>query len=270
MDQQPHQILSFQRLKSNKPFTVSLQNGNGPAIPLYDVAPSSSKPNLTISRLQPVYPQHPPPPQYGYAPGTPGPYHQHPHYPPPPHFHPQQYPMAPQYPMSPPLYQQPPPPSQTAKTEIGTVSLSSMSSKITLSIHNIPELKMKRPDFLASSHQFSHPRYGTLTWKESDLFEKRFKLVDSNKTVLARFDKWKLPEQQQQPSKSSLWGGCSSGKKRKAYAFLLFVNADPELLDWIVVSGLGVVEYRIVSDKEWEKELLGDGEDEVLSSLLGA
>jgi hypothetical protein len=144
-----------------------------------------------------------------------------------------------------------------------------MSSKITLSIHHIPELKMKRPDILASGHQFSHPRYGTLTWKESDLFEKRFKLVDSNKTVLAHFDKWKLPEQQQQQSKSSIWGGSSSRKKRKAYAFLIFVDADPELLDWIVVSGLGAVEYRIVSDNEWEKELLGDDDDEVLSALLG-
>lgn len=132
---------------------------------------------------------------------------------------------------------------------------------------------MKRPDFLASGHRFTHPRYGTLEWKESDLLEKRFKLVDSNKIVLARFDKWKLPEQQQQQQqpKSSIWGSSTSSsskkKKKKAWAFQIFVNADPELLDWIVVSGLGVVEYRITSDKEWEEELLGD--DDVWSALMG-
>lgn len=66
-----------------------------------------------------------------------------------------------------------------------------------------------------------------------------------------------------------MWGGSSSStkKKKKAWAFQIFVNADPELLDWIVVSGLGVVEYRITSDKEWEEELLGN--EDGWSALLG-
>ncbi|KAE8141179.1 hypothetical protein BDV38DRAFT_279619 [Aspergillus pseudotamarii] len=246
---QPVQLLSYQRLKSKSTFIISLQHGNGTATPIYEVACLSSNPNLSISRLQPTYQQQQPPPQYGYPP-APHPYYQQ--YQP---YPPQQY-----------SINNPPPPT---KTTIGTVALSSMSSKITISIHNISELKMKRPGFLASGHRFTHPRYGTLEWKESDLFEKRFKLVDSNKTVLARFDKWKLPEQQQQ-SKSSIWGSSSSSslsKKKKAWAFQIFINADPELLDWIVVSGLGVVEYRITSDKEWEEELLGN--DDVWPALLG-
>ncbi|KAB8268775.1 hypothetical protein BDV30DRAFT_230434 [Aspergillus minisclerotigenes] len=257
---QPVQLLSYQRLKSKSTFIISLQHGNGTATPIYEVACLSSKPNLSISRLQPAYQQPPPPPQYGYPPAPNTYYQQHQPYPPPTQFPPQQYPMHPQYPIN-----NPPP----TKTTIGTVSLSSMSSKIAISIHNIPELKMKRPDFLASGHQFTHPRYGTLEWKESDLLEKRFKLVDSNKTVLARFDKWKLPDHQRQESKSSMWGGSSSSskKKKKAWAFQIFVNADPELLDWIVVSGLGVVEYRITSDKEWEEELLGN--EDGWSALLG-
>lgn len=131
-----------------------------------------------------------------------------------------------------------------------------MSSKITLSIHNQTDLKMKRPDFLSGSHQLTHPRYGTLSWKESDLHDKKYKLLDSNKTVLARFDKLKTADHK---AKSSLWG--SSSKKGKTWAFSIYVNADPELLDWIVVSGLGVVEYRITSDREWEKALLDAVED---------
>lgn len=131
-----------------------------------------------------------------------------------------------------------------------------MSSKITFSIHNQTDLKMKRPDFLSSSHQFTHPRFGKLSWKESDLHDKKYKLLDSNKTVLARFDKLKTADQQ---AKSSLWG--SSSKKGKSWAFLIFVNADPEFLDWIVVSGLGVVEYRITSDREWEQALIDAVDD---------
>ncbi|KAE8366807.1 hypothetical protein BDV27DRAFT_124809 [Aspergillus caelatus] len=250
---QPVQLLSYQRLKSKSTFIISLQHGNGTATPIYEVACLSSNPNLSISRIQPTYhqQQQQQQPQYGYPPAPHPYYQQHQPYPP------QQYPIN-----NPPII-----------TTIGTVALSSMSSKITISIHNIPEVKMKRPDFLASGHRFTHPRYGTLEWKESDLFEKRFKLVDSNKTVLARFDKWKLPEQQQQQqSKSSIWGSSSSSskKKKKAWAFQIFVNADPVLLDWIIVSGLGVVEYRITSDKEWEEELLGnDDDDDVWSALLG-
>ncbi|KAE8371210.1 hypothetical protein BDV26DRAFT_276583 [Aspergillus bertholletiae] len=293
MDHQPVHILSYHRPKSQSTFIVSRQHGNGTATPVYEVARLSSKPNLSISRIQPAYQPAPPPPpppppppaQYGYPPHPY--YQQQPQpYPPPGPFPPQQFPMQ----QPPYLMNQPPP----TRTTIGTVTLSSMSSKITLSIHHIAEVKMKRPDFLASGHQFTHPRHGTLEWKESDLFEKRFKLVDSNKTVLARFDKWKVPDQQlqqqqqqqQQQSNSSFWGGSSSSKqtktktkkkkkkKKKGWAFQVFVNADPELLDWIVVSGLGVVEYRITSDKEWEEELLGDDDDDddddsVWSALLG-
>lgn len=76
--------------------------------------------------------------------------------------------------------------------------------------------------------------------------------------MLARFDKLKTADHK---AKSSLWG--SSSKKGKTWAFSIYVNADPELLDWIVVSGLGVVEYRITSDREWEKALLDAVEDGV-------
>jgi hypothetical protein len=134
-----------------------------------------------------------------------------------------------------------------------------MSSKITFSIHNQTDLKMKRPDFLSGAHQFTHPQYGPLSWKESDLHDKKYKLVDSNKNVLARFDKYKPAEEK---ARSSLWS--SSSKKGKGWAFSIFVNADPEFLDWIVVSGLGVVEYRIVSDGAWEEALI-DGVGEAFS-----
>lgn len=127
-----------------------------------------------------------------------------------------------------------------------------MSSKITFSIHNQKDLKLKRPDFLSSAHQFTHPHYGTLSWKESDLSDKKYKLLDSNKNVLARFDKLKSVEQK---TSSSLWG-LSSSKKGKDWAFSIFVNADPEFLDWIIVSGLGVVEYRITSDRAWGDALV--------------
>jgi predicted metal-dependent hydrolase len=130
-----------------------------------------------------------------------------------------------------------------------------MSSKITFSIHNQKDLKLKRPDFLSSAHQFTHPRYGTLSWKESDLSDKKYKLLDSNKNVLARFGKLKSVEQK---ASSSLWGSLS--KKGKDWAFSIFVNADPEFLDWIIVSGLGVVEYRITSDRAWE-EAIAEGVD---------
>ncbi|KAB8232798.1 hypothetical protein ETB97_000158 [Aspergillus alliaceus] len=247
---QPVQILSYQRHKSQNPFTISLQHTNGTATPIYEALTSSS-PNLTIFRLQPGYQQ---PPQYGYAPSpAPAPYyHQQPYqnYGQPPYGYPPQQQQPYGYPPPPPPQQYSGIPPAPSKTTTGTVTISSMSSKITLSIHNTPELKMKRPDFLASGHRFSHPRYGTLEWKESDFLEKRFKLIDSNKTVLARFDKWKLPEQQRVGS-----------KKKKAWAFSIFVNADPEFLDWIVVSGLGVVEYRISSDKAWEEELFGEDSD---------
>ncbi|KNG86078.1 hypothetical protein ANOM_006252 [Aspergillus nomiae NRRL 13137] len=266
---QPVQLLSYQRLKSKSTFIISLQHGNGTATPIYEVACLSSTPNLSISRLQPAPQQqppygHPPAPQHGYPP-APHPYYQQ-HQPYPPLPPPSPYPPPQQYP----VYNHPPP----TRTTIGTVSLSSLSSKITLSIHNIPEVKMKRPDFLASGHKFTHPRHGTLEWKESDLLEKRFKLVDANKTVLARFDKWKLPDHQRQQSGSSFWGGSSSSKKKKtkkkAWAFKIYVNADPELLDWIVVSGLGMVEYRITSDRELEEELLGDDDDDdIWSALFG-
>lgn len=101
---------------------------------------------------------------------------------------------------------------------------------------------MKRPHLLASGHRFSHPELGPLEWKEEDLIRKRFKLVDQNKNVLARLGKWNSQSQEEE---------------KKSYAFLVFVDADSELLDWIVVSGLGAVEYRMSSDKEWE-ELVED------------
>lgn len=110
---------------------------------------------------------------------------------------------------------------------------------------------MKRPDLFSSSHQFTHPRYGTLSWKESDLHEKKYKLLDSNKNVLARFDKYKPADQK---TKSSFWG--TSSKNGKGWAFSIYVNADPELLDWIMVSGLGVVEYRVASDRAWGEALI--------------
>ncbi|KAE8152684.1 hypothetical protein BDV25DRAFT_137627 [Aspergillus avenaceus] len=132
--------------------------------------------------------------------------------------------------------------SHRQEPKTGTVTLSPHSSKITLTMHASPAaIKLKRRDFLASGHRFTHPRFGVLEWKETDLFRKRFKLVDANKAVLARFEKWEV-----------------SPEKRKVAAFLVYVRVDAEMLDWIVVSGLGVVEYRVVSDREWEEELWGE------------
>ncbi|OOQ88523.1 hypothetical protein PEBR_12503 [Penicillium brasilianum] len=260
--EKPVQILSFNRVKSNSTFTISVHHGDGTVTPLYEVLASNLEPNLTISRLQSVYapPQQLPPipsqHSYGYAPpAQPSPYpfqQQQPHQYQTTYF-PQQY--QPQQPLQPQPqqyhpYQMPTPPQQT-RTPIGTVTLSSsMSSKITFSVHNQTDLKLKRPDLFSSAHQFTHPRYGTLSWKESDLHDKKYKLLDSNKNVLARFDKYKPAGQ---TTISSFW---QSSKHGKSWAFSIYVNADPEFLDWIMVTGLGVVEYRITSDRAWGEALV--------------
>ncbi|THC91195.1 hypothetical protein EYZ11_009344 [Aspergillus tanneri] len=236
------QTLIIPRPNLEGPFTVYALQYNGAAVPQYYVEASKSKPNLIISRFQSA--PAPPPPQpmgYGHGHG----YGQPPYYQPPPqpHGYMPANPYGHYYPPQPAA----PPPSQV---RVGTVAVSSLSSKINLSIHNIPELQMKRPDILSSGHRFPHPRLGNLEWKEEDLFKKRFKLVDQNKTVLARFSKWKT----QQPNTM-----LPDGKK---YAFLIYIQADPELLDWIVVSGLGAVEYRIKSDKDFEKAMKGSDDDD--------